>query len=126
MDHNLSILIVEDERLISMMLRQMLEKAGFTVCGIAPNLKKAYEVINSTNPDFALIDIHLEDGDNGIELGKILNKEKNIPFAYVTAYSDSNTYEDAKNTKPIAFLHKPVSIETIKTTIKEALVKLPE
>ncbi len=119
MDKNLSVLIVEDERLISMMLRHMLEKAGFTVCGIAPNLLKAYEIIENSSPDFALIDIHLEGDDNGIELGRKLCQESKIPFAYVSAYSDTITYHEAMETKPIAFLQKPVSIEAIKNILND-------
>jgi len=101
MDKSLSVLIVEDERLISMMFRKMLEKGGFTVCGIAPNLMEAYEIIENRSPDFVLIDIHLEGDDNGITLGRKLRKDAKIPFAYVSAYSDKITYDEAMETKPI-------------------------
>ena len=119
MEKTISVLIVEDERLIAMMLRQMLEKGGFTVCGIAPNLSEASRIIETQNPNFALIDIHLENDDNGIELGKHLYNNKIAPFAYLTAYTDKDTYEEAMQTHPVAFLKKPVSLDTVKTIILE-------
>lgn len=119
MHESMSILIVEDEWLISMMLRRLLETAGFSVCGVASNLLEAYEIVENRSPDFVLIDIHLEGDDNGVVLGRKLRKEVKIPFAYVSAYSDKSTYDAAMETKPIAFLQKPISTETLKTILND-------
>ncbi|HUW71319.1 MAG TPA: response regulator [bacterium] len=119
MHESMSILIVEDERLISMMLCRLLETAGFAVCGVAPNLLEAYDILENRSPDFVLIDIHLEGDDNGIVLGRRLRKEAKTPFAYVSAYSDRSTYDAAMETKPVAFLQKPISPQALKTILNE-------
>lgn len=100
------ILIVEDEFIVANDLRMMLEKAGYTVCGIAPSVVKALDLIATKQPEWILLDIFLQGDKTGIELAGQL-KETNIPFIYISANTNQATLEAAKATLPHGFLVKP-------------------
>lgn len=100
------ILIVEDEFIVANDLRIMLEKAGYKVCGIAPSVVKALELIESKEPSWILLDIFLQGDKTGIDLAGQLT-EKGIPFIYISANTNQGILEAAKATLPYGFLVKP-------------------
>jgi len=100
------ILIVEDEFIVANDLRIMLEKAGYAVCGIAPSVVKALDLISAKQPDWVLLDIFLQGDKTGIELAAQLT-EMNIPFIYISANTNQATLEAAKATLPYGFMVKP-------------------
>ncbi|CAM4071472.1 Response regulator receiver domain-containing protein [Pedobacter westerhofensis] len=100
------ILIVEDEFIVANDLRIMLEKAGYFVCGIAPSVIKALELINAKKPDWVLLDIFLQGDKTGIELAVQL-RQMNLPFIYISANTNQATLEAAKATLPYGFMVKP-------------------
>jgi len=100
------ILIVEDEFIVANDLRIMLEKAGYKVCGIAPSVVKALELIESKEPSWILLDIFLQGDKTGIDLAGQLT-EMGIPFIYISANTNQGILEAAKATLPYGFLVKP-------------------
>jgi DNA-binding NtrC family response regulator len=100
------ILIVEDEFIVANDLKIMLEKAGYTVCGIAASVDKALELIESQKPDWTLLDIFLQGDKTGISLALQL-KDMDIPFIYISANTNQATLEAAKATLPYGFMVKP-------------------
>jgi len=100
------ILIVEDEFIVANDLRIMLEKAGYKVCGIAPSVAKALELIASKEPSWILLDIFLQGDKTGIDLAGQLT-EMGIPFIYISANTNQGILEAAKATLPYGFLVKP-------------------
>ncbi|MCR8556530.1 sigma 54-interacting transcriptional regulator [Mucilaginibacter sp. BJC16-A38] len=101
-----NILIVEDEFIVANDLRIMLQKAGYKVCGIAPSVTKAVELIRTKKPDWILLDIFLQGTKTGIDLGGQLG-EMGIPFIYISANTNQAILEAAKATAPYGFLVKP-------------------
>lgn len=101
------ILIVEDELVTALVLKEHLIKKGYIVCGIAANYDQAIELALSANPDLALVDILLEGSLDGIATALALVRQKEMPVIYLTASSEDTTFERAKITKPAAFLYKP-------------------
>ncbi|MDQ0640031.1 DNA-binding NtrC family response regulator [Pedobacter sp. W3I1] len=100
------ILIVEDEFIVANDLRIMLEKADYKVCGIAPSVVKALELIATKEPDWILLDIFLQGDKTGIDLAGQLT-EMGIPFIYISANTNQGILEAAKATLPYGFLVKP-------------------
>lgn len=100
------ILIVEDEFIVANDLRMMLERSGYTVCGIAPSVAKALELIESKKPNWILLDIFLQGDKTGIDLAGQLT-EFGIPFIYISANTNQGILEAAKATLPYGFLVKP-------------------
>lgn len=115
--------IVEDEPLISETIRVSLIKEGFDVVGDADNIGDAFFEIDDLNPDLVFLDITLDKGQSGIDLGKKLNIKSTIPFIYLTSHSDKKTVEEASQTNPAGYLLKPFKSKDLKVAIDFALSK---
>ena len=79
------ILIIEDEALVAMELRFVLEDLGHEVVDICATAKAALDKVRETDIDLALVDIHLSDGATGIELGRQLGQEMGVTVLFMTA-----------------------------------------
>ena len=100
------ILIVEDQFVEADYLRLLLEQAGYGITGIARSVPQAQEMIKDKKPDFVLLDIFLKGKQTGIDLAKLLAAD-NIPFVYLSANSNEEVLNAAKETHPYGFLVKP-------------------
>ncbi len=79
------ILIIEDEALVAMELRFVLEDLGHEVVGTVADAGAARQAVAETEIDLALVDIHLSDGPTGIELGRELGQELGVSVLFMTA-----------------------------------------
>lgn len=121
MAESLKILVVEDESLIAEMLRMMLEEMGHEVPFVAYTEDSGRNVLENESIDFAIFDINLKHGTEGINLARIA-RDKEIPFMFLTSYSDKGTVEQAKETKPGAYVIKPFTEEEVYTGIEMSLM----
>ncbi|WP_337042659.1 response regulator [Emticicia sp. 17c] len=104
----LKILIVEDEVITGIDIKETLEKAGHIITAIARNATEALASFKKEPPDIAIIDVMLKASTHdGIQLAAELIKLRNIPVIYLTANSETQTFQRAKNTQPSAYLLKP-------------------
>lgn len=117
----LRILIVEDRPTTVMAIKESLEQTSYTVCGEAADHKSAIALMKSELPDLAIIDIGLKGQPDGIVTAQELIRIKPIPFLYLTVHTDDTTYNRAKNTNPVAFLHKPLRVREFAMQIDLAL-----
>ena len=112
------VVIVEDERIVALHLKQQLTRLGYTVAGVATSASQALEVIAGTAPDVVLMDIRIDGDRDGIDTaGQI----RDIPVIYLTAYAEDATLERARATMPFGYLVKPVSERELHATIQMAL-----
>ena len=118
---NLRILIVEDESLIAEMIKVMVEDLSYPTPKIALTKEKALMYLEEGDIDFAILDINLRVGMEGIELAKKAN-EMEIPFMFLTSYSDQKTLKEATQTKPGAYVIKPFSEEELRAGIEMSLM----
>jgi DNA-binding response OmpR family regulator len=79
------IMIIEDEALVAMELRYVLEDLGHEVVGTAADARTARQLTLETDVDLALVDIHLSDGPTGIELGRELAQQRGVTVVFMTA-----------------------------------------
>lgn len=118
---SLKILIVEDETITAMDLCETLEGAGHEVTATARNIEQAVKAVRMNPPDLALIDIHLEGSSaDGIATAKKLQAIHAMPIIYLTANSEPETFQQAKETLPIAYLLKPFRQEELKLQVELA------
>src|ERR1700712_5041556 len=110
------ILIVEDELIVATDLRLILERKGFTVCGVARSYEAAMEIIEKSKPDIVLLDIFLTGSLTGIDIAKKL-KEENIAFIYISANANEEILAAAKPTEPYGFIVKPFREKDLLVTI---------
>lgn len=118
-----SILIVEDEALIAVEIETVLRKLGYRIAGKARNGDKALDLLASTKPDLALLDINIKGTKNGIDLARIIRDKYSFPFVFLTALSDRATLDSLKDTLPYGYIVKPFNRQELLTTIELALHK---
>ena len=102
------VIIGDDESLIRMDLREMLEEAGHTVVGEAADGVEALELTRREKPDIVLLDIKMPRLD-GIHAAKMIGHEQLAPVLLLTAYSQQDVVDKAKNSGVLGYLVKPVS-----------------
>lgn len=122
MNQQLRIMIVENDPLTSFAIEENLLNAGYIVCGTANDFDSAIRIMKKELPDLALLDIHLDDNQpDGIELARQLVRIKQIPIIYLTAFTESVTFNRARKTNPLAYLHKPIRPDEITMQIELAV-----
>lgn len=121
--NDVKVLIVEDERIVAMDLRDRLEDLGYTVTGMAVSGDKAIDLAKETVPNIVLMDIHLKGEMDGIEAAGLIHSLLFIPIIYVTAYADDKTLERAKETEPFGYIVKPFQERELHAAIAMALHK---
>ncbi|WP_292021408.1 MULTISPECIES: response regulator [unclassified Brevundimonas] len=112
------ILIIEDEALVAMELRFVLEDLGHQVMGVAATAKAAQDLVRENDVDLALVDIHLSDGPTGIELGRELGQEMGVSVLFMTA-NPGMVREGVAGT--IGVLSKPTDERAVQTAVDYAL-----
>lgn len=120
---NIKILIVEDEVLIAEDIASQLKNINFEVAGVAYDSEKALDMLNTRTPDAVLLDINIKGSMDGIEIGAILNEKYNLPFIYLTSYSDKATIERAKVTMPYGYIVKPFNENDLLTSLEMAVYR---
>lgn len=112
------ILIIEDEALVAMELGFVLEDLGYEVAGIAADAKSARDIVQETDVDLALVDIHLSDGPTGIELGRDLGQKMGVTVLFMTA-NPGMVRSGVAGT--IGVLSKPTDERAVQTAVEYAL-----
>jgi response regulator NasT len=100
------ILIAEDETIIRLDLRELLERAGFEVVAEARDGEEAVELARSAEPDLALLDVKMPRLD-GIEAARRILDERAIPIVIVTAYGEEELVSRAVEAGVFGYLVKP-------------------
>lgn len=118
-----SILIVEDESIVAMGIKQKLNRLGYDVCNLVSTGEDAIKKAKEEKPDLILMDIKLKGKIDGIDAAKKIGENYNIPIIYLTAYGDENTLERAKVTEPYGYIIKPFKERDLRTSIEIALYK---
>ncbi len=116
-----TILVVEDDPVIAMLIRQRLEKMNYSVLA---TLATGEEAVNSAlehQPDLILMDIMLEGEMDGITAAEIINSHSEIPIVFLTSFSDEAVLGKAKTVHPAGYILKPFTDSTLRTTIEIAL-----
>jgi DNA-binding LytR/AlgR family response regulator len=121
LEQPIRILIVEDNVIIADDMQSMLEKIGYEIVDNVIVYEQAVEVLKNKEVDLVLIDIILASDKTGIDLGKHIRENYNIPFIFVTSNSDRATVENAKTVKPNGYLVKPFEQQDLYTSIEIAL-----
>jgi AmiR/NasT family two-component response regulator len=100
------ILIAEDETIIRLDLRELLERAGYEVCAEARDGNEAVELARSAKPDLAVLDVKMPQLD-GIEAARRILDERPIPIVMLTAYGQDELVSRAVEAGVFGYLVKP-------------------
>ena len=124
----MKVLIVDDEPLIRMDLKELLEEAS--TCKVVAEAKdgaEAIEVIKKHQPDIVFMDIRMPNMD-GIESAKqvSMSVSRRIPIIMLTAYSQPELYEEASRAGVFAYLTKPLRKADLAPAIEVAMARALE
>jgi len=117
------IMVVEDEWVVADQLCRNLKDLGYTVGSTACTGNEAIKKAEADSPDLILMDIVLKGKMDGIEAADRINSQFNIPVLYLTAYTNQEYIERAKQTNPFGYLVKPHNQKELHANIEMALHK---
>jgi PAS domain S-box-containing protein len=117
------ILIVEDETIVAMDIERGLRALGYEVAGVTGSGEEAVRLAGVHRPDVALMDIRLHGRMDGIEAGRIIRTQYQVPIVFLTAHADAGTVERAKVAEPFGYLLKPFEDGELHTTLEIAFHK---
>lgn len=107
------VLIVEDERIISLLIERMVENMGHEVIHKVSSGEEAVTCALEDEPDIILMDIRLEGELNGIEAMSRIRENKNIPVIYISGNTDVLHQGKLNRSEYIDFLAKPVTLSEL-------------
>lgn len=117
------ILVVEDQTIVALNIKNRLRNLGYAVPGAVVSGEEAIREAELTNADLVLMDIMLKGDMDGIEAARIIKSRFGIPIIYLTACTDFETLERAKLTDPEGYISKPFKEEDLYENIEAALLK---
>lgn len=112
------ILIVEDEAIVALELRFVLEDLGYEVVDAVDEARAARQVVREAEVDLALVDINLSDGPTGVGLGRELAQDEGVTVLYMTANPGMLNGGVAGT---IGVLAKPTDERAVETAVEYAL-----
>jgi response regulator NasT len=121
---SLRILLAEDESIIRMGLRRILEDAGHRVVA-APDGRTAVKLARQTGPDLAILDIKMP-GLDGLEVARQIYARRPLPIVVLTAYGDRELVGQAAGLPILAYLIKPVDEQELLATLEVVTARFAE
>lgn len=119
------VIIADDESLIRADLREMLATLNYLVVGEAGDGQSAVNLARELKPDVVIMDIKMPNMD-GIEAARILTQEKIAPVLLLTAYSQRDLVDRAREAGVVGYLVKPFREQNISPAIEIALARFQE
>jgi AmiR/NasT family two-component response regulator len=119
------VLIAEDEALIRLDLKEMLEEEGYDVCGEAGDGESAVRLARDLRPSLVILDVKMPVLD-GIAAAEQIARERIAPVIILTAFSQSDLVERARDAGAMAYLVKPFQKKDLLPTIEMAVSRYTE
>lgn len=116
------VIVADDEALIRMGLRRMLEDAGHTVVGEAATADEVFDLAQGHSADVVLLDIRMP-GMDTLQAARSLAKDQSMPVVFVSAFSDPDMVARATETGAFAYIVKPVRVEQLLAAIAVATAR---
>ncbi|MEX1011242.1 MAG: response regulator [Balneolaceae bacterium] len=120
----MNILIVEDDKVIALMLQRMVEKLGYHVTAVTESGRRAVELANNRRFDLILMDIMLEDDLDGISAYRIISQSLAIPVIYITGNSDDANRNRAAEVGYFDYMIKPISFDALQDVLQRLYEKI--
>jgi serine phosphatase RsbU (regulator of sigma subunit)/CheY-like chemotaxis protein len=115
------IMVVEDEGVTALQIRESLEGMGYDVPLVALTGEEAVDKVLETEPDLVLMDIKLTGRLSGIDAAHKIRGRLNVPVVYLTAFSDEETLALAQVTDPDGYVLKPFDDKSLHAIIEMSL-----
>lgn len=126
MKNKVRILVVEDDMIIAAHICLQLTNLGYEITGIETRGEEAVVHAKVNTPDIILMDVNLRGTLDGIETAKMIQQKINIPIIYLTANTDEASFQRAKETRPYAFIPKPLNSVQLQRTFALVVEQLKD
>lgn len=114
------VMVIEDETIIAMDLKGIVQTLGHEVTGVARTHKAAVDLARSKRPDLILADIQLADGSSGIDaVNELLAEMGDLPVIFITAFPERLLTGDRP--EPAFLISKPYSEEQVRSAVSQAM-----
>jgi len=124
-EHKIRVLIVEDDFMVSAMIRGRVEDTGYTVLGEAQDGVQAIELVQSLHPDVVLMDIEMPNM-NGIEATQHISEYEPTPVVILSAFESPELVSKASEVGAGAYLVKPPNARELERGITIALARFDD
>jgi AmiR/NasT family two-component response regulator len=121
----LKVVIAEDEAIIRLDLKEVLEEQGYEVVAEVSNGEEAILAVKQFKPDVALLDIKMP-GVDGLEAAREISALNSTAIVFLTAFSQRDLIEQARDAKAVAYLVKPFQKEELIPAIEIAVARFKE
>lgn len=115
-----SILIVEDELIIALMIEKMIHNLGHSVLDKVTTGEDAIQIAEKQQPDIILMDIRLQGEMDGIEAMSRIRKHSDVPVIFITGNSDATYRKRVEESDPLDFLTKPITLSDLSSSFSKA------
>ena len=119
------VVIAEDEAIIRLDLKEILEAEGYAVIGETGRGDEAIDLVRMLEPDLVVLDIKMP-GMNGIDAAKVISDEGLAAVILLTAFSQQDLIQEASNAGVLAYLVKPFQRSDLVPAIELALGRFKE
>jgi len=119
------VVIAEDEAIIRLDLKETLEEEGYTVIGETGRGDLALELVRDLRPDLAILDVKMP-GMDGLEVAKVIGDERICGVLVLTAFSQREIIEQARDAGALAYLVKPYQKSDLIPAIEVAIGRFRE
>lgn len=113
----MKVLIIEDDSIVAMHIRETVQGHGHEVVGVAKSAPVALQIAEKNRPDLIISDINIEGEMDGIACSKLLQKTYGAAVILVSAYNDLSTLKNASSLDFIGYLIKPFREDELLTLI---------
>jgi response regulator NasT len=119
------VVIAEDEAIIRLDLKETLEEEGYLVVGETGRGDKAVDLVKELRPDLAILDVKMP-GMDGLEAARLISKDRICGVVILTAFSQKEVVEEARDAGALAYLVKPFQKSDLIPAIEVALGRFRE
>lgn len=119
------VVIAEDEAIIRLDLKETLEEEGYVVVGETGRGDKAVELVRDLRPDIAILDVKMP-GMDGLEAARLISKDRICGVLVLTAFSQREVIEEARDAGALAYLVKPFQKSDLIPAIEVAIGRFRE
>ena len=126
MEKHWKVLIVEDDPLLALSMREVLTLVGFEIAGIAASVSEALRLARDTRPDLAIFDVRLAGRRDGIEGAALLRECYGVPAVVVTGQADEATRQRASQVGAVGYLDKPVHPKELIKVVEATIGRPPD
>jgi PAS domain S-box-containing protein len=117
------ILIVEDESIVRLHLKRVVESMGHVVSGLAASTEEALAAAAADVPDLALMDINLRGETDGVQTALLLRERHGVPVMFATAFADEATVQRTRTAGALGYIVKPFDSRAVQAVITTALAE---